>query len=78
MSNNNKDLILKVSNFEKSYGTKDLLDKAELLIHKGDKLTLLGQNGCGKTTFIKCLAGEDDYYGDLELNSEYKLSLIHI
>jgi ATP-binding cassette subfamily F protein 3 len=73
---NPQDLILKVSNFEKSYGTKDLLNKAELLIHKGDKLTLLGQNGCGKTTFIKCLAGEDDFYGDLELNSEYKLAIM--
>ena len=73
---NPQDLILRVSNFEKAYGTKDLLDKAELLIHKGDKLTLLGQNGCGKTTFIKCIAGEDDYYGELELNSEFKLAIM--
>jgi ATP-binding cassette subfamily F protein 3 len=76
MSDNNQDLILKVSNFEKSYGTKDLLEKAELKIHQGDKVTLLGQNGCGKTTFIKCIAGEDDYYGELDLNPEYKIALM--
>jgi ATP-binding cassette subfamily F protein 3 len=73
---NNQDLILRVSNFEKTYGTKDLFEKADLLIHKGDKVTLLGQNGCGKTTFIKCIADEDDYYGDLELNPEYKIALM--
>ncbi len=76
MTQNNQDLILRVRDFEKTYGTKDLLDKAELTIHKGDKVTLLGQNGCGKTTFIKCVAGDDDYYGEIELNPEYKLALM--
>lgn len=76
MSNENKKLILRVRDFEKSFGSKDLLEKASLLIHQGDKLTLLGQNGCGKTTFIKAIADEIDYTGEIELNSGFRLAIM--
>jgi ATP-binding cassette subfamily F protein 3 len=62
------EVILRVSNFEKYFGDKDLFDKANLIIHKGDKITLLGQNGVGKTSFIRCIDSDDDYSGDIELS----------
>ena len=67
MSAENKELILRVNNFEIGFGSKTLFEDASLLVHAGDKITLLGQNGMGKTTFVKCVAGEVNYFGEIEL-----------
>ncbi len=69
MSSTNKELILRVSNFEKSFANKVLFDNTNLLVHKGDKVTLLGQNGVGKTTFVRCIEGISDYLGEIEITS---------
>jgi len=71
-----KELILKVSEFSKSFGVDVLFENTELLIHKSDKVSLIGQNGCGKTTFIKCILGEEEYLGNIEINSIAKISVM--
>jgi ATP-binding cassette subfamily F protein uup len=38
------------------YGDRTILNKATLAINEGDRLGLVGRNGCGKTTFLKILA----------------------
>lgn len=58
------------------FGSKLLFEKASFLVHKSDKITLLGQNGTGKTTFVRCLAGEFDYFGDIELSSDIRLAIM--
>ncbi|HET6398116.1 MAG TPA: ABC-F family ATP-binding cassette domain-containing protein, partial [Candidatus Thermoplasmatota archaeon] len=40
-----------------SYGPTHVLRGAGFLIHKGDKIALVGPNGSGKTTLFKLLAG---------------------
>lgn len=44
-------------NLEMAYGEQLILDKANLTIHDGDRIGLVGDNGCGKSTFMKILAG---------------------
>jgi ATP-binding cassette subfamily F protein uup len=39
------------------YGDRTILDVATLGISEGDRIGLVGRNGCGKTTFLKILAG---------------------
>jgi ATP-binding cassette subfamily F protein uup len=40
-----------------SYNDRAILDAATLGIQEGDRIGLVGRNGCGKTTFLKLLAG---------------------
>ncbi|HEV2454993.1 MAG TPA: ATP-binding cassette domain-containing protein, partial [Verrucomicrobiae bacterium] len=39
------------------YGERAILDRITLGIQEGERIGLVGRNGCGKTTFLKILAG---------------------
>lgn len=53
-------LVLKVVKgmFEFSNPKKRIFDNVDLEIRTGDKVVLLGRNGSGKSTFLKCLTSE--------------------
>ena len=50
--------ILTVTDVVVRYNEKSILDRATLGIQEGERIGLVGRNGCGKTTFLKILAGE--------------------
>lgn len=53
----NATMGLHARQFSKTFGGHKALDNVELRIGKGEVHGLLGQNGCGKSTLIKILAG---------------------
>lgn len=51
-------LLYRLSNLSLAYGDRPLLDKVDLTIHSGERIGILGQNGAGKSTFMKLLCGQ--------------------
>lgn len=49
--------VLNVEDITKVYGEKVLVDHVSLGINEGDKIGIVGVNGCGKSTFLKIIAG---------------------
>lgn len=49
--------LIEARNISKSYGTKKLFEDFSLFIGPGSRVGLLGRNGCGKSTLIRCLLG---------------------
>jgi len=49
--------MIKVTNLQQSFGTKNVLDSIHLDIHANEICALVGRNGAGKSTFINSLLG---------------------
>ena len=49
--------ILTATDITVRYGERAVLDATTLGIEEGDRIGLVGRNGCGKTTFLRILAG---------------------
>lgn len=47
-----------------------VLDALELTIEKGERIALVGSNGAGKTTMIRCMLGEYTYDGEVEVHGK--------
>lgn len=48
--------LLQLKNARLAYGAQPLLDDANLTIQAGERLCIVGRNGCGKSTLMKVLA----------------------
>ena len=51
--------LLSVDRLSKAYGDKILFEQISFGLHKGDKSALIADNGTGKSTLLKILAGKD-------------------
>lgn len=52
-------LLLNAESLSKAFGTKRLFEKLSISIFAGDRIGLIGQNGSGKSTFLKIIAGQE-------------------
>ncbi len=49
--------IIRIENLRKAYNGKELFNSLSLLIRRGEKVVISGENGCGKTTLLNILTG---------------------
>lgn len=71
---------LRLENVSVGYNSEDvsILSNVSISVNSETRITLVGANGAGKSTFLKLLAGElDDYVGGLcaEINRDSRLSI---
>ena len=55
--------MIQASNLKKSYGSRVLFEDLTFAIGKGDRVGLVGRNGCGKSTLIKIIVGQEEAGG---------------
>lgn len=67
------DWPVRVENLSKSYGDKVIFKDANMAIARGQKVSLVGRNGEGKSTMIKAILGEIEYEGHCELGHNAKV-----
>ncbi|MBQ4642240.1 MAG: ABC-F family ATP-binding cassette domain-containing protein [Oscillospiraceae bacterium] len=66
------DVVFQLKNVEKSFGERTLFSNVELKVEGGERIALLGDNGTGKSTFIKCLLGQEDCKGKIQFGPTVK------
>jgi ATP-binding cassette subfamily F protein uup len=50
--------VAELEHVGKRFGDKNILDDVSCVVQRGDKVGLVGANGCGKTTLLKLVLGE--------------------
>jgi len=51
--------MLQVSNITKHYGDTFILDGVSFTLNPGERVGLIGPNGCGKTTLLRIITGQE-------------------
>ncbi|NLT96115.1 MAG: ABC-F family ATP-binding cassette domain-containing protein [Clostridia bacterium] len=70
-------IILQAKGITKSFGTEKVLDNVSFIINEGEKVGLVGPNGTGKTTLLRCLTGEEQAdSGEITLGHKYTMGYL--
>ena len=65
-------MVFQMKNVAKAFGERQLFSDVELKVEGGERIALLGDNGTGKSTFIKCLLGEEGCQGKIQFGPTVK------
>lgn len=57
----------------KSFDDKLIFQNVNLTVERGDKIAFVGRNGEGKSTLVKCIMGELQHQGKLELGHNVQI-----
>ncbi len=66
------DLVFEMKHVSKAFDQRTLFSDVELTVEGGERIAILGDNGTGKTTFIKCLLGDEDCQGKIKFGPTVK------
>ena len=66
------DVVFNLKNMSKSFGDRTLFSDVNLKVEGGERIAILGDNGTGKSTFLKCLLGEEDCAGKIQFGPTVK------
>ena len=70
------DVVFKMKNVSKAFGNRTLFSDVNLNVEGGERIAILGDNGTGKSTFIKCLLGEEDCAGKIQFGPTVKFGYL--
>lgn len=54
-------MLYSISKASKAYGADEIFTDVNFEIKGTEKIAIVGRNGCGKTTFLRCMCGEESF-----------------
>ena len=69
--------LIDLFNIKKQYDIKLLLDDVDFHLNEGERVTIVGQNGCGKSTLMKIIMGyEEPTEGKRVVNKSLQIEML--
>ncbi|MEA4999881.1 MAG: ABC-F family ATP-binding cassette domain-containing protein [Candidatus Limiplasma sp.] len=70
-------ILISVQNVQKGFGAHEVLRDVTFSLQKGEKMGLVGVNGCGKTTLMRMLSGEEQPDGgSIHMSKELRIGYL--
>jgi ATP-binding cassette, subfamily F, member 3 len=63
-------IVVEARELVKNYGEKNVLNKIDFTLEKGESVAFVGRNGEGKSTFSRIIVGDLDYEGHFRLGHQ--------
>lgn len=71
------DQLVALENVSVFYSGRTVCENVSFTVREGDRIALCGRNGCGKSSVLKLICGEDiSYTGNLLKNGRLKISCV--
>lgn len=70
------DVVFRIKGLSKSFGEHALFSDVNLNVEGGERIALLGDNGSGKTTFLRCLLGDESCQGKIQFGPTVKVGYL--
>ncbi len=67
-------VVLKAESVAKSYGPNQIFTDVNLEVNRGERVALVGQNGMGKSTFLKLFCEAESYEGTITLGHNVEMN----
>lgn len=69
--------VIRIQDLTKSFGINEIFHNVSFSLAHGDKIGLIGPNGTGKSTLLRCILGEEEYdSGDVIIPSDARISYV--
>lgn len=69
--------VVSIQNLSKSYNGRNIFKDVDLKMRYKDKIAIIGRNGCGKTTLLRIIQGEEQPdYGTVKLGTKLKIGYL--
>lgn len=69
--------VIRIQDLTKSFGINEIFHNVSFSLAHGDKIGLIGPNGTGKSTLLRCILGEEEYdSGEIIIPSEARISYV--
>ncbi|MCL2574018.1 MAG: ATP-binding cassette domain-containing protein [Defluviitaleaceae bacterium] len=70
-------VLVSLDKISKSFGDNALTDNVDLEIRRNDSIALIGANGCGKTTLLRMILGDEPYDdGSIKISENAKIAYL--
>ncbi|QSX06094.1 ABC transporter ATP-binding protein [Sedimentibacter sp. zth1] len=63
----NENWTLELNNLSINYDNKQIISQANMCVHPGEIIALVGASGCGKSSILKTILKIVEYHGDIKL-----------
>ncbi|MDE6783963.1 MAG: ABC-F type ribosomal protection protein, partial [Ruminococcus sp.] len=69
--------LIQLENLSLRYGERVICENINLVVNQGERIAVVGKNGCGKSSILKLICGEDiEYTGNIIKNNNLKISYV--
>ena len=68
---------IEINNIKKNYGLKNVLDGVSFEVNTGERISLIGENGSGKSTIFKIINGDEkEDSGNVNIKKESTIGFL--